>query len=82
MKRRKLNAYIYEPNFQRGAQAQRRQDGAPKKLLKRINDLPAEWWIHAANGQHGYNYRTEVTIAKEKVVALLDGGSGINSVTE
>ncbi len=40
-----------------------KQEGPPKKLLKRINDLPAEWWIHAANGQHGYNYRTEVTLA-------------------
>ncbi len=53
-----------------------KQDSPPRKLLKRINDLPPEWWTLAANGQHGYNYRTEVTIAKEKVVALLDGGLG------
>ena len=60
--------------------------GKPKKgaggLLHKIQDLPQIWWAHADNGQHGYNYRTEVKIAKQKVVALLDGGSGINSVTE
>ena len=36
----------------------------------------------ADNGQLGYNYRTEVRLAKIPVVELLDGGTGINSVTE
>ena len=51
-------------------------------MLHKIQDLPQNWWVHADSGQHGYNYRTEVKIAKQTVVALLDGGSGINSVTE
>ena len=59
-----------------------RPDGEKGKLLHRIADLPETWWVAADNGQHGYNYRTEVKIANTKVVALLDGGSGINSVTE
>ena len=59
--------------------------GKPKETegkLRRIQDLPAEWWLKADNGQQGCNYRTEVRIAKVPVVALLGGGSGINSVTE
>ena len=51
-------------------------------LLHRIAALPDNWWVEADNGQHGYNYRTEIKIANTKVLALLDGGSGINSVTE
>ena len=51
-------------------------------LLHKNEDLPDNWRVHAENGQHGYNYRTEVKIANTKVVVLLDGGSGINSVTE
>ncbi len=51
-------------------------------LLHRIRDLPPNWWVQAENGQHNYNHRTTVKIAKQTVVALLDGGSGINSVTE
>ena len=50
--------------------------------LSRIAELPSEWWKHADNGQQGCNYRTVVTIGKLPVTALLDGGSGINSVTE
>ncbi len=38
--------------------------------------------LRADNDQHGYNYRTVVNIAKQQVTALLDGGAGINSVTE
>jgi len=53
-----------------------------KERVTGVDKLPASWWVHAENGQHGYNYRTEVKIAGEKIVALLDGGSGINSMTE
>ena len=33
-----------------------------KGLLRRIRDLPPDWWVKANNGQHGYN-RTVVKIA-------------------
>ena len=53
-----------------------------KERVTGVDKLPASWWVHAENGQHGYNYRTEVKIAGEMIVALLEGGSGINSMTD
>ena len=59
-----------------------KQTFGPKGELNRIAEVPSEWWKHADNGQQVYNNRTVVTIGKLPVTALLDGGSGINSVIE
>ena len=59
-----------------------KQSIGPKGELNHIAELPSEWWKHANNSQQGCNYRTVVTIGNLPVTGLLDGGSGINSVTE
>ncbi len=59
-----------------------KQTFGPKGELNRIAELLSEWWKQADNGQQGYSYRTVVTIGNLPVTALLDGGSGINSVTQ
>ncbi|MEC8942206.1 MAG: hypothetical protein VYC95_05695, partial [Verrucomicrobiota bacterium] len=56
--------------------------GYGKEVLHRLEDLPASWWTQCPNDEGGYNYRTFSHIVSVPVETLLDGGAGVNSVTE
>ena len=54
----------------------------PLPELKTLADCPKNWWTIRPNDGGGYQLRTKVTIMGKKVPTLLDGGAGVNSVSE
>ena len=52
------------------------------KVLQSLSELPAECWVEVQNDQEGTQFHTKVDIGAVPFEMMLDGGSGVNSVTE
>ena len=50
--------------------------------LKRLGELPVNCWKEVDNELQGTQYLTRFGIGKRTEVVMLDGGSGVNSITE